>query len=60
MPVIYDELFHVRIEFVILWSCELVLADDDVLFTVTPHVPLFFWPSRHNFEDIMLKFCILS
>ena len=23
-----------------------------------PHVPVFFWPSRHNFRDIELKFCI--
>ena len=29
-----------------------------VLFT--PHVPVFFWSSRHNFRDIELKFCILS
>ena len=27
-----------------------------VLFT--PHVPEFFWNSRHNFTDIELKFCI--
>ena len=29
-----------------------------VLFT--PHVPVCFWPSRHNFRDIELKFGILS
>ena len=29
-----------------------------VLFTT--HVPVFFWPSRHNFRDIELIFCILS
>ena len=26
----------------------------------TPHVPVFFLPSRHNFRDIELKFCSLS
>ena len=25
----------------------------------TPHVPGYFLPSRHNFGDIELKFCIL-
>ena len=25
----------------------------------TPHVPVYFWPNRHNLGDIELKFCIL-
>ena len=24
----------------------------------TPHVPVYFWPNRHNVGDIELKFCI--
>ena len=24
----------------------------------TPHVPVFFWSSRHNFRDIEQKFCL--
>ena len=26
----------------------------------TPHVQVFFWPRRHNFRDIELKFCMFS
>ena len=31
-----------------------------LLVVLPPHVPVFFWPSRHNFRDIELKFCIFS
>ena len=33
------------------WVCTIVLF--------TPHVPVFFWPNKHKFGDIELKFCIL-
>ena len=29
-----------------------------IILLFTPHVPVYFWPRRHNFRDIELKFCI--
>ena len=26
----------------------------------TTRVPVFFWPSSHNYRDIELKFCLFS
>ena len=31
-----------------------------IIVLFTPHVPVFFWPSRHHFRIIELKFCIFS
>ena len=31
-----------------------------VIVVFTSHVPVFFWPSRHDSRDIELKFCFLS
>ena len=35
-------------------------SPNNTIVLFTPHVPVFFWSSRHNFRDIELKFCILS
>ena len=35
-------------------------TDSTAIIVFTPHVPVFFWPSSHNFRDIELKFCVFS
>ena len=40
------------------FQSECKLESTTVVFT--PYVPVCFWPKRHSFGDIELKFCILS
>ena len=36
-----------------------IISNNYIVVLVTPQVPVYFWPNRHNFGDIELKFCIL-
>ena len=48
---------NTRIIFLSLWITDGVEKLDSVTMIFTPHVPVFFfWPGRHNFGDINLKF----
>ena len=44
----------------ILVLIELVMWYYATYYSVHTPCPCVFWPSRHNFRDIELKFCILS